>query len=222
MLDLISTEQHAGLRIEIRYDPDRPDPRSEFENLGTIVGWKHRRVQLGDRQADAQEQTPRQFVGRLRQSGARIVLPLHYSSHGPQCALAIGDAEDAESIERSSGVIYVTGEKLRAEYGKPISSKALATATRVLAGEVAEYSAYLNGSVYGFVVTDPGGTELEGGWGFYDLDECEADARVAAERCAEKQASEAREAYEMACRDIQTFRSDTEGADRGALSRSRR
>lgn len=73
-----------------------------------------------------------------------------------------------------------------------------------MAGEVAEYSAYLNGSVYGFVVTDPDGCKLEDDWGFYDLAECEADARAAADRCAETQASEAREAYEMACRDIQT------------------
>jgi hypothetical protein len=204
LLDLISTEQHAGLRIEIRYDPDRPDPRREFENLGTIVGWKHRRLLLGDRQADAQEQTPRQHVGRLRQEGARIVLPVYYSSHGPQCALAIGEDEDPESIARSSGVIYVTAKKLRAEYGTPITSKALATATRVLAGEIAEYSAYLNGSVYGFIVTDADRCELEDEWGFYDLAECESDARAAADRCAETQASEKQEAYEMACRDIQT------------------
>lgn len=204
MLDSISTEQHAGLRIEIGYDPDRPNPRSEFENLGTIIGWKPRREELGDRQEDTQEQTPRQIVERLRQNGARIVLPVHYSSHGPQCALDVGDGEDADSIERSSGVIYVTVKKLHAEYGKPISSKALATATRVLTGEVAEYSAYFNGSVYGFIVTAPDGTQLEDEWGFYDLAECEADARSAADRCAEKQAAEAQEAYEMACRDIQT------------------
>jgi hypothetical protein len=202
--DLISTEQHAGLRIEIRYDPDRPNPRQEFENLGTIVGWKHRHRQLGDRQADAETETPRQIVEQLRKDGARIVLPVHYSSHGPQCALAIGDGEGPESLERSSGVIYVTIKKLRAEYGKPLRSKALATANRVLAGEVAEYSAYLNGSVYGFVVSDPDGRQLDDGWGFYDLAECEADARQAAERGAETQAAEAQEAYEMACRDIRT------------------
>lgn len=204
MLDPISTEQHAELRIEIHYDPDRPNPRSEFENLGTILGWTHRALKLGDRQAGSAEQTPRQIVGRLREKGARIVLPVHYSSHGPQCALALGEDTDPESIERSSGVIYVTIEKLRAEYGRPIATAALATATRVLAGEVAEYSAYLNGSVYRFVVTDLDGAQLEDGWGFYDLDECEADARAAADRCAEKQASEQQEAYEMACRDIQT------------------
>ena len=204
MLDPISSEQHAELRIEIHYDPDRPDPRSEFENLGTILGWNRRGLKLGDQQADAEEQTPRQHVERLRRKGARIVLPVHYSSHGPQCALALGEPEDPESIERSSGVVYVTVEKLRAVYGRPITGAALAAANRVLAVEIAEYSAYLNGSVYGFIVRDVDGTQLEDGWGFYEIADCEGDARAAADRCAETQASEKREAHEMACRDIET------------------
>ena len=219
MLSPILTYKHAGLYVEIRYDELAGDPRREFENLGTIVGWQDTRLRLGDRQLSVECTDPSELVAEMRQQDARIILPVYYTSHGPQCKLDIGNCADRDSIESSSGVIYVTAARLRSEYGlKRISAKAIGTAIAVLRSEIAEYSAYLNGDVYRFIIKDTDLVQLDSGWGFYDRADCESAGNSVAERCAEQQTAEAHEAFEMSCRGIQTIRAQPAGSSRGAGS----
>ncbi len=199
------TYPHAGMYVDIRYDPDAGDPRADLDNLGTIVGWKQPDLTIGDRQVSIEFTTTAEIVAALRKEGARLILPVFYTSHGPRCNLHLGDAADEDSLGYCSGVVYVTGQKLKSELAvKRVTATAIKKATRLLRAEVAEYSAYLTGDVLGFVIRDHAGTEWESGWGFYGRQDCEHDANYAAERSAERKQAEADEAHQMACRDIPT------------------
>lgn len=204
MLDPVEVFEHAGVTVRVHYDETPCNPRTEFDNLGTIVGWKHLRYCIGGEQLSTEYRSPAELVAQLRESGARLILPVHYSPQGGHL-FSSGPGSEEESFECSDGVIYVTAEMIRKEYSLTrISRKALEKVCRVLQGEVAEYSAYLRGEVYGFIITAPDGEHLDSCWGFYQRDYCEAQAREAAERQAQRLAQEAREAHEMACRGVQT------------------
>jgi hypothetical protein len=212
MLTPIITYKHAGLLIEIRRDQDAHDPRHDNSNVGIIVGWRQPHLVLGDRQVSVECATPTEIVAQLEQDGAGLVLPVHYTSHGARCQLDLGEDADADSLARSSGVVYVTEQTIKSAFGvRWVSDSARERATKALRTEIAEYSAYLTGDVFEFTVRDPDRNRLDSGSGFYDIEDCETDANAAAEECAERQAAEAREAYAMACRDIPTVRS-SEGA----------
>jgi hypothetical protein len=49
----------------------------------------------------------------------------------------------------------------------------------VLAGEVKTFDQYLRGDVYGYVVTDPDGNEVDSCWGLYGIEDAEQEARSA-------------------------------------------
>lgn len=205
MLEPVKTYEHAGLTIEICYDESASNPRDEFENMGTIVGWRDRRHRLGDRQVSLECTDPEDIVGELRDDGARLILPIYYSEHGPRCVLSVGGPEDLADLDDSAGLVYVSAEKLRAEYSlKRISARAIRYATTVLHGEIDEYGAYLTGDVFGFVIKDPVGEHLDSCWGFYGLNYCEGRANESTEYCAQQEFAEAVEANEMACRGVQT------------------
>jgi hypothetical protein len=205
MLPPILTYQHAGLHVEIRYDEDASDPREDNANLGTIIGWQQRNLRLGDRQVSLDCTSPAEIITQLEEDGARLVLPVYYTSHGPRCKLELGENADDDSLARSSGVVYVDGHVLKDAYGvKRITPSVRRRATEGLRAEIAEYGAYLTGDVFAFTIRDLEQHPLESGSGFYDREDCETDANTAAEDCADRQAAEAREAHEMACRDIST------------------
>lgn len=69
------------------------------------------------------------------------------------------------------GIIFATWKKLKKEFGEDCT---LERAKGTLEGEVKFYDHYLCGDVYGFVIEDPEGEEIDDGscWGFYgDPDE---------------------------------------------------
>jgi hypothetical protein len=203
MLDPAENFEYKGVKVTIYYDELPANPRIEFDNLGTVVGWKQPRYRIGDQQLSIEYRSPAELVAELRASGARLILPVHYSPQGGY--LCSSEHDDKETIENSDGVIYATATDIRNEYGLTrISAKALERAMRVLQGEIAEYSAYLSGEVYGFIISGPDGEELDSCWGFYERDYCEQSAKDAAEHQAQLLVREAIEANEMACRGVQT------------------
>jgi len=199
------TYQHAGLRVEIVYDERTGSPR-DMDPIGTVIGWA-RDLKLGERQVDLECTSREDVVADLKRDGARVILPLYYSSHGPQCRLDIGENLDGDALKSSSGVVYVTAEKLRSEFAvKRITSAVLDKAKRLLSLEISEYSHYLTGAVYGYVIRNRHRDALASDYGFYGLDALESEANSRAEACARDEAAEQLEAHLMACRGIQTIR----------------
>jgi hypothetical protein len=83
------------------------------------------------------------------------------------------------------GFIFITNEKIRSEYScKRITSKIRQRVQQALIAEVSTYDDYLTGSVYGFIVKNEDGDELDSCWGFYGLDYCKQEAHESAEHHA--------------------------------------
>jgi hypothetical protein len=80
-----------------------------------------------------------------------------------------------------SGWVYATNEDLRQIYSvKRLALKHKAAAARVMAAVVEEFSSYLNGDCYGFIIRDTVTREsLDSCWGYYGLDAVEAEGRSA-------------------------------------------
>lgn len=132
-----------------------------------IAYWEHEGFDLrGEQHA---EQMIRKAIERAFEKA--VVLPLYLYDHsgitistGPfSCVWDSGQV----------GWIYVTHENIRKEYGwKRLTKKRLKQIEGYLKGEVDVYDDYLTGAVYGYVVEDPDGIDVEDGscWGFYGHD----------------------------------------------------
>lgn len=190
--------EDCGLTVCIERDDDAPNPRREFDHVGTMVCW-HSRYDLGDENPDY---SCREFFVRLMQEreydvhGKHVpdeiarerveeyiakhfyVLPLYLYDHS---GLSISTGGFACSWDSGQvGWIYMSEDKARAEcVGDPIG---------LLKQEVHEYDQYLTGDVWGYQIEDENGVTLDSCWGFYGMDDCKSEASAAAAACAEQRA----------------------------------
>jgi hypothetical protein len=78
------------------------------------------------------------------------------------------------------GIVLVS----RAEWGDEDAARKAAVSL------VEEWNQYLSGDVYGYVVQDEEGHEVESCWGFYGIDAVKDEARGVAKACADKRDEE--------------------------------
>jgi hypothetical protein len=153
-----------GLRLRIVRDEGADSPR-EFDNIGTMVCWHHR-YRLGDVRptddpadwrADFDEENP-----------DALILSLYLYDHGgvtmsvedPGCRWDSGQV----------GWIYVTAEKIKAEFGDAEGAREKAEAC--LRAEVKVYASHLEGDVWRFVVERVSGCAECGTVGYDHEDSC--------------------------------------------------
>ena len=175
MTDIIHQENHQGATIKIYHDPDSENPR-DWDNRGTMV-CGHSRYRLGDDNSFA---SARDFlldvleldddcdlsvdVLEERARAMAVILPLYLYDHSGLVMNTTGFHCPWDSGQ--VGYIYVTLEDIRAEYdGTRVSAKRRDEVANHLRGEVATYSDYLAGNVYGYVV-ERDGEEVDNCWGF--------------------------------------------------------
>lgn len=173
--------------LKIYYDEDCRSPR-ERDNLGTIICW-HRKYNLGDEHNydspdDFWYSLAEEIVGdtdkveqmtlEQREKVVRentIILPLYLYDHGIRSMSTssfVGRAHHAEWDSGQVGWIYVTKEKVREEYGvKRITKKVCNRVIAVLKAEVKKYSQWLEGDVYGYILEDTEGNNIDSRWGFF-------------------------------------------------------
>jgi len=77
--------------------------------------------------------------------------------------------EDPQGWDTSLiGIIYVTEDRIRQESGvKRVSPAIRRKVEQILASEVEDYSLYLSGDIYGYVVEAPDGTIIDSCWGYF-------------------------------------------------------
>lgn len=194
MSDSLHTEEYRGLIIRIEHDHDCSSPR-ENDNLGTIATW-HRRYQMGDEQPKVD---PEEYTRSLPKGS--IVLPVYMYEHSG-IALSTGrgypfdDPWDAGQL----GIIHISPEKIRKEYSTKRITKAIrAKVVDCLQGEIEEYSKFVNGECYGYVIEDLDGAKIDSCWGFIGFDWVQQAAKEAADSHAEnreKAQAEDREKYD--------------------------
>jgi hypothetical protein len=170
----IDSIEYKGCLITIFPDEDPPNPRMEFDHLGTMVCF-HRRYNLGDRH---EFQRPEEFMQFLK-AEKPIYLPLFLFDHS-----GITISTESERFRACDpqgwdwgmlGYIYVTKENVCKEYNvKRVSRKILEKVTKLLEAEVAEYDHYLTGNVYGYEITKrerQEGEVIDSCWGFFGYPE---------------------------------------------------
>lgn len=198
----IKTVMVNGFTLNLYYDMYPENPRTFFENMGTMVinpygRTEHLAYELDhktrymseslmyllwgeDYEVKAEkckwpygEDEDGQWKYLLeRLKKSYLLIPLSVYEHG-------GIAVRVAPISGRSGFIYMSKDKARTEYkGNP--KKAYAAALTYLENEVSEYNAYLNGEVYRVQVFSPeGNLETDSGLYFYESPEAFEAAMIA-------------------------------------------
>lgn len=160
----LHTEERNGFRLLIEPDSDPMSPR-DAETSGlllipdAIVDQDHRKdehraairqwVRFREHFGNGSPAAFRAFSLWAREEfGARVVLPVYYGTHGPQCSVTVGEVTD--NGNGAQGVTFTTAQSVRngwADY--PVTDEALAA---ILAGEAEEWARWANGDAYCFTV----------------------------------------------------------------------
>jgi hypothetical protein len=156
-MELFKSFNNKKYKIEIFVDPNPQNPREIMENLG-VMSCLHSRYELGDK------------CRRLTTKDRYIQLPLYLYDHG-----GLSMSTEPFSCRWDSGIvgsISVSREKIKSFFGTKRLTQAIKTKVLdILKKEVEIYSLYLQGRVYGAVVTDLDNTDnSESCWGFYGED----------------------------------------------------
>jgi hypothetical protein len=166
----IDSIEYKGYTVNIYPDEDAPNPRKEFDHLGTMVCF-HRRYNLGDKN---EFRSPQEFRDFLKEEKP-IRLPLYLFDHS-----GITMSTESERFRACDpqgwdwgmvGYIYVTKENVRKEYNvNRVSRKLLEKVSKLLQSEVEEYDHYITGNVYGYEITKgerQAGKVIDSCWGFF-------------------------------------------------------
>lgn len=185
MNDAQETFEVGNKTVKLYQDPDPSSPR-EDDNLGHMVCW-HRRSNLGDEQirpgehADSIEEF-REWLRKERKT--YLILPIYIYEHSQITVTAREEVyaryPDKQWDAGQVGFIYVTIEKIVAEYGDVIEDEEGEKVSEALKGEVDTFDQYLQGDVWGYVIEDEEGEHLDSCWGFYGLDYAKEAATAAA------------------------------------------
>ena len=181
MHEYVERETIGPLTLTIYADEDPGNPRTEWDNLGTMIlcgsyawqGDKHGWGEKGWDEWGREASLPK----RIEESAGPILfLPIHgrCPSRGGMFAGAPGDWDP----DTCDGMIYVSLADVRREYScKRVSAKVRGQALSVLRGEVETQDQYLTGEVFGYVLEDPQGEHVDSCWGYYGIDYARQEAR---------------------------------------------
>jgi len=184
MSESIKYKNHT---IEIKHDDSSESPR-KWDNVGTMVLF-HKRYLLGDTNhgltRDMFNSWDELESHLIKEKNAGVVLPVYMYDHS-----GITISTNPFSCPWDSGQIgFIYADKKTAKENfyskknKPYqvwNKELVKKVTECLESEIKTYDDYLNGNVYGFVITGPNGEEVEDGscWGFIgDKEYCINEAK---------------------------------------------
>lgn len=149
-----------GFRVEVNYDPSPENPRTAWDNAGTVVLDKQSRYCFGDEPVSAED------LQELADDQSLLKLPIYLYSHS-----GISIRTTPFSCYWDSGLlgmIYISKEDAKREFPHLDESEVLDH----LKGEVETLDSYLTGEVYGYQVFKDD-EEISSCCGFYgDVDDC--------------------------------------------------
>lgn len=93
----------------------------------------------------------------------------------------------ADDWDEANGWIYATAASIAETMGEDATPEQVADA---LKQELETWEQWAQGDVYGYVVTDPSGNVADSCWGFYGLDDAEAEANASFEACIADEAEQ--------------------------------
>jgi len=143
--------------FRIHYDHYPQNPRTEWDNLGTMVCF-HNRMNLGD---DNHYLTSDMFSGwdaleeyLYKKMDVLIAVPLYMMDHSGLTIRAYPFGGMYGHFDSGQiGFIYITKKKARTEYGRQrVSEKLTAKIECMLLGEVETYNQYVSNDTYTFEI----------------------------------------------------------------------
>jgi len=100
-----------------------------------------------------------------------IYLPVYILTHGGSTV-----ATTPFHCRWDSGLLgfaYVTRQEARKHWGwKRITKEREETVLRAIKGEVETYDTYIRGEVYGYIIKDKEGNQLDSCWEIYGMENC--------------------------------------------------
>ena len=231
MNNAIETKKLANVTGYIVPDYDAPNPRKEFDQLGTML-CDHPRYDLGDEKGDFSDfidtVAPSDDSARLE----RIADAQDYFFDRPYMLAQLEKIKDATIDKILQSAVYLnlylydhsgitisaapyscswdSGQvgvifmplKTAAENWPSLSGADLESAAlNCLRAEVAEYDQFLTGDVYGYIIEDKQGETLDSCFGFFGLDIAIQEMEPALQWCE-------KEAIENTARDDQWLEAD--------------
>jgi len=194
-MEPIKIEEYKGYKIKIITDENPLNPREEFDCFCVIAG-ENGRYKIGDGGIEKVVETVRasrrylpgwedetsktrlkfdmnhfpDAIKAMQACDDIICLPLFMYDHSG-IALSIEPLNDAWDSGQV-GVAFVTRENALKEFNeKRMNEKIRQKAIELIKSEVKTYSEWASGSVFGYVVEDKEGNEIDSCWGFYGMDE---------------------------------------------------
>ena len=199
MSEAIETIVNGNFTAKIIHDFDPMNPRTEMDNVGTII-CRGNQYNLGDDTQTAEmddcgswdevEKLIRKEYGK-----DAIMLPVYIYDHSGITINTTGFSCNWDSGR--IGTIVVSRKKAREEYGMKLITKSnLEKVLNYLKGEIETYDQYLTGDVYGYSITeqmvDDEGEEYDEDrdscWGFYGLKYVTEEATTILENYVKNQA----------------------------------
>lgn len=163
-MEAIYTETKNGKTVEIYHDQDSESPRS-WSTFGKILYVSNYRYVLGDEEATREE------IEEIVNSNDFVSLPVYAYIHGNTVLKAFANNPFSCPWDSGqSGIVYVSKEDIAKEFGDT-SEESINKAILLMQGQVDTFSQYLNGEVYGFILKDAEGNQVDSCWGYYDTPE---------------------------------------------------
>jgi hypothetical protein len=122
--------EHGNCLIRISYDDDPPNPRTDWDNLGTML-YVSRRYVLGDKEVSRDE------IQEITERDDVIWIPVYAFVHGSIALSANASLCTCPWDSGQCGIIYVEKDKAKAEWAEDYSEERV---REVLKGEVKTYS----------------------------------------------------------------------------------
>lgn len=196
-------ETRDGVRLKIIADSDPSNPRTEYDNLAVLC-CDHRRYNLGDYETSHDDAAAAIRASRdyrpswedydgegldfssgpdlftaIQRCTDIVWLPLYLYDHS-----GITMSTGKFSCPWDSGQVgfaFITRERALSEYGgKILTAATRAKALALIVGEVETYDMYLTGDVWGYVLEDADGEQIDSLWGCYGLDYAREEGERAA------------------------------------------
>lgn len=177
----MATTEPTGLVLRVVQDEDPLHPRRDCEGLG-VMALFHQRYDLGDKDHGLRTSDFsgwEEMEAHIREEhDAAVILPVFMYDHS---GLTLSTEPFSCPWDSGQvGFIYISREEARKAFNrKRITKKLLTRLVAALKAEVKTYSQYLEGDVWGYVIEDSEGNQVESCFGFFGRDEAQTEGEHA-------------------------------------------
>jgi hypothetical protein len=177
-MDPLHETVKRGIKLNILIDEDPLNPLKEYDQLGTYACFG-RHSHLGN----FTEYTDPEEIAEYIKSNQSLVWELYYNEQSGELTMSKLKLEPEWDMGGHVGWVFIPRDKVLRDYGaKILHQKLKMRMTEYIKAEVKEYSAYLSGEVYGYlvgVVDDEGDIDYDDAdscWGISSYEECSEEA----------------------------------------------